>query len=414
MVFRKTPLLLLILLLAGLASCNKTGVVPDKGTDLVLTPVEQQKVAADNAFTLKLFKNLDSAKTAGTNLFISPLSVSIAFGMTSNGAAGQTLTAINKTMNFNGFTQAQVNNYYDQLITDLPKLESNTTINIANSIWYRQGFSVLPQFIQTNTDYYHANVQALDFGSPSAVGTINNWVSLQTKGKIPTIVNFIPDNAVMYLINAIYFKSSWNTKFDAAKTAPLPFYLADNSTVQSQFMDGKIDFKRFDNTEAHVFELPYSNKKYSMVIVMPGTGTSVRQLVTTLDSVKWKAWMAGLSEVNSELKLPKFTFSYNISLIDALKALGMGIAFSSGANFSGINATLPLAITEVKHKAYIAVDESGTTAAAVTSVGITTSAVQNPPPSVIDHPFIFAIREMSSGLILFAGTMNNPNAPSAP
>jgi serpin B len=414
MVSRKTPLLLLFLLLNGLASCNKAGVVPDKGMDLVLTSVERQKVAADNAFTLKLFKNIDSANTVGANLFISPLSVSFALGMTSNGAAGQTLTAIDKTMNFTGFSQGQINSYYDKLITDLPKLESNTTINIANSILYRQNFSVLPQFAQTNTNYYHAKVQALDFNSPAAVSTINNWVSEQTNGKIPTIINSVPADVVMYLINAIYFKSDWNTKFDAAKTAPLPFYLADNSSVQTQFMDGKIDYKRYDNTEAHVFELPYVNKKYSMVIVMPETGTTLRQLVTGLDSVKWKTWMAGLYGANTEIKLPKFTFSYNVGLNGALKALGMGVAFGGNADFSGINATVPLQITEVKHKAFIAVDESGTTAAAVTSVAIGLTATLNPPPTVIDHPFIFAIREMSSGLVLFVGTMNNPNSPSAP
>jgi serpin B len=408
MVLRKTPLFVLFLLCIGFASCNKAGVVPVKGMDLVLTPVEQQKVMADNAFTLKLFKNLDSANTGNANLFISPLSVSFALGMTSNGSGGQTLAAIRNTMDFNGFTQDQVNSYYNKLITDLPKLDPGSTINIANSIWYRQGFSVLPQFLQTNSDNYHAQIQALDFNNPSAPGTINNWVSQQTNGKVPTIVDQIPSNVVMYLINAMYFKSSWNEKFDPAKTGPLPFYLADNSQVQANFMDGKIDYKRFDNNEAHVFELPYVNKKYSMVIVMPNSGTSVQQLVAGLDSVKWQSWMTSLVPYNSELKLPKFKFSYGANLNNALTSLGMGIAFSDHADFSGINATLPLNITRVDHKAFIEVDESGTTAAAATVVVIGVSAVLNPPPTVIDHPFIFAIREMSSGLILFTGVVNNP------
>lgn len=404
---RKTPLLILILLFTGLASCKKSGVVLGKGKDLVLTPAELQKVASDNAFTLKLFKNLDSANTSSANLFISPLSVSFAFGMTSNGANGQTLTAIRNTMNFNGFTQDLVNTYYDNLITNLPQLDPLTTINIANSIWYRQGFSVLPAFLQTNSSYYHAKVQALDFSSSAAPGIINNWVNQQTGGKIPAIVDQTSANDVMYLINAIYFKTGWKEKFDPAKTAKRDFYLPDNSTVQASFMDGKINFNRFDNTEAHIFELPYSNSKYSMVIVMPATGQTVNQLAAGLDSAKWSNWMHSLYGTNNELKLPKFTFSYSIHLNNTLSALGMGVAFSDNADFSGISDTR-LKITDVVHKAFVAVDENGTTAAAATKVVFGITAVYNPPPTVIDHPFIFAIREMKSGLILFAGTVNNP------
>ena len=405
---RKTPLLVWILLFTVLASCKKSGVVPGKGKDLVLTPAELQKVAADNAFTLKLFKNLDSANTGTTNLFISPLSVSFAFGMTSNGANGQTLAAIRNAMDFNGFTQDLINNYYDNLITNLPQLDPNTTLNIANSIWYRQDFSVLPPFLQTNSSYYHAKVQALDFSSSSAPATINSWVNQQTGGKIPAIVEQIPSNAVMYLINAIYFKSGWKEKFDPARTAKRDFYLPDNSTVQANFMDGNIDYNRYDNTEAHVFELPYSNSKYSMVIVMPATGQTVNQVAAGLDSAKWSSWMTNLHGSNSDLKLPKFTFSYSTDLTTMLRAMGMDIAFTDAADFTRIRAAGELKITDVLHKAFVAVDESGTTAAAATKVVFGDTATANPPPTVIDHPFIFAIREMKSGLILFVGTVNNP------
>ena len=408
MLLRKTSLLLLSLLFIGFTSCHKGNVVPGKGINLVLSAVEQQQVTPTNAFTFKLFKNLDSANTGGANLFISPLSVGFAIGMTSNGAAGQTLTAIDNTMDFTGYSQAQVNTYYNDLITQLPKLDPNSTVNIANSIWYEQGFSVLPQFLQTNTTYYHANVQSLDFTSSSAATTINNWVNQETDGKIPAIVNQIPNGVIMYLINAMYFKSSWNEKFDVSKTAPLPFYLPDNSQVQANFMDGTIDYNRYGDNEAYVYELPYIDKKYSMVIVMPATGTSVNQLIASIDSAKWKTWMTGLEPANSELKVPKFTFSYTVDLSTPLKQLGMGIAFSGNADFSGINATFPLQITDVLHKAYIDVDESGTTAAAATSVSVGVSAVAQQPPTVIDHPFLLAIREMSSGLILFTGVVNNP------
>lgn len=405
---RKTPPLVLILLFTVLASCKKSGVVPGKGKDLVLTPAELQKVAADNALSLKLFKNLDSANIGNTNLFISPLSVSFAMGMTSNGANGQTLTAIRKTMDFNGFTQDAVNNYYENLITNLPQLDPNTTLNIANSIWYKQGFNVLPAFLHTNSNFYHAKVQALDFSSSSAPTTINSWVSQQTAGKIPTIVNQVPSDVVMYLINAIYFKSGWKEKFDPARTAKRDFYLPDNSTVQANFMDGHIDFKRYDNNEAHVFELPYSSSKYSMVIVMTAAGQTVNQLAAGLDSAKWSSWMNSLYGTNDELKFPKFTFSYSVDLNNPLRSLGMDIAFTDNADFSGIRAAGGLKITDVLHKAFVAVDENGTTAAAATKVEVGITAPAPQPPVVIDHPFIFAIREMKSGLILFVGVVNNP------
>jgi serpin B len=408
MAIHKTSMFLLSCLIIGVTACNKGGVGPGKGKNLVLTATDQQKVTAGNAFTLKLFKNLDSANTASANLFVSPLSVSMAMGMVNNGSSGQTLAAINNTMDFTGFTPAQVNTFYNSLINQLPQLDPGTTLNIANSIWYNQTLSVLPQFLQTNTTAYNAKVQALDFTSQASVNTINNWVSSQTNGKITDIIDKISPNDMLYLINAIYFKSSWNEKFDASKTTKLPFYTTDNGTVQTNFMDGTIDFKRFDNTEADVFELPYTNSKYSMVIVMPAGGAPVKQLITNLDSTKWKTWMAGLNSVKVELKMPKFTFGYSTILNNNLSALGMGLAFSDAADFSGINATTKLQITAVNQKATIEVDENGTTATVVTSVGVGTTATPVPPPTVIDHPFIFAIREMSSGLILFTGVVNNP------
>ncbi len=408
MMSHKKLCLLLLLPLTYLSACKKSSVVsPGKGMNLSLTPIEQQKVITDNGFALRLFKNLDSANTNGSNLFVSPLSVSFALGMTSNGANGKTLTAIQNTMGFNGFTQDQLNSYYNKLLTDLPKLDPNTTLNIANSIWYRQGFSVLPDFLKTNNTSYNAKIEALDFSNPSSVNTINNWVNTQTEGKIPAVVNAISPSDVMYLVNAIYFKSTWKEKFNVAGTHSQTFYLDDNSQVQTNFMNGTIDFNVYKSTDATVVELPYSNSKYSMVIVVPPANTSVHQLIAGIDSAKWQNWMAGLKPVNGQLSLPKFKFAFGTQLNSALIDLGMGIAFSKNADFSLISATSPLQITSVNHKAFIDVDETGTTAAAATTVvvGLTATPVFYVN---INHPFLFAIREMSSGLILFTGTVNNP------
>jgi len=403
----KTPLLLLCFIIV-IASCKKNSIKPVvTGKNLVLSALEQQNVTADNVFTLKLFKNLSSSNTANANLFVSPLSVSFALGMTSNGAGGTTLDAMKNTLNFKGLTQDQVNSYYNNLITNLPQLDPNTTLKIANSVWYRQEFNVLPDFLQTNTTSFHAKVQALDFADPASVKQINNWVSDQTAGKIPTIIDAIPGDAVMYLINAIYFKSSWKEKFDAKNTAKRSFSLAGGSTVQADFMNNTMSVNMVNYENATVAELPYSGGKYSMVIALPQNGT-VADMVAGIDSAKWQLWMNSLVTTKAQVLLPKFKFSYEATLNNALTQLGMGIAFTKLADFSKINATAPLLITGVKHKAFVDVNEDGTTAAAVTSVEVGITSAPLLPTITFDHPFFFAIREMKSGLIVFAGTVNNP------
>jgi serine protease inhibitor len=401
-------LTLLCIGILAITACKKGGVDPinDPGKDLVLSATELQQVGPGNAFTLKLFKADVATIADNQNLIISPLSVSFAMNMTSNGANGQTLTDIRKTMEVDGFTEDQINSYYHNLITNLPDLDPNTTLKITNSIWYANNFTVLPAFIKTNTDFYNAEVKALDFGDKTgSANTINSWVSAQTNNKILKIIDQIGDDARMYLINAIYFKSSWKTRFDAAKTYKAPFLLADNSTVQTDFMtnDG-VELKTAYDNGTNVVELPYSNSRYSMVMIMPYD--DVKTFALGLDSSKWKSLMGKLTATKSQITIPKFKFSYGIDLVDILKSLGMGIAFSGQADFSRITAGGGIAITEVKHKAYIDVNEDGTEAAAVTEVGVGLTAPA--PTNVFSKPFIFAIREMKTGLILFAGIVNDP------
>jgi len=402
-------LILLSIGILAMTACNQGGNGPinnGPGKDLVLSATEQQQVGPGNAFTLKLFKA--SLETVGSNqnLILSPLSVGFAVGMTSNGAAGQTLTDIRKTMDFDGFTEDQVNSYTHNLITNLPDLDPNTTLKIANSIWYANSFTPLPAFIKTNTDFYNAEVKALDFNNESAsLTTINGWVSQQTNSKIPKIIDKISDGARMYLINAIYFKSIWKTRFDAKATFKAPFSLLNGGTVQADFMtNSHAELKSAYYNGTNVVELPYSNSKYSMILMMPDV--DIKSFAQGLDSSKWNLLMGKLTAGKSDITMPRFKFSYDITLNDILKSLGMSIAFSDMADFSRINAGGGLSISEVKHKAYIDVNEDGTEAAAVTSVGIVTTAA--PPTHVFNKPFIFAIREMKTGLILFAGIVRNP------
>lgn len=403
-------ILVLLCISTIFASCKKSGQQPshNTGKNLVLTAVEQQKAITDNTFNFKLFNNLAAANTGGGNLMISPLSISFAMGMTVNGASGQTLTAIDSAMQFSGFTQDELNTYYNKLITDLPQLDPNTTLSIANSIWYKQGFDVLPAFISADSNYYKAEVHALDFASPTAPQLINNWVSSHTNGKIPTIVNSIPADQVMYLINALYFKSTWLESFDPNNTKQQPFYLTGAPSVSTDFMTATVDINSYYDQKVTVFEMPYSNKKYSMVIVLPQKGETLNDVIPTLNQSQWQTWMSSLKPDKEPVFIPKFKFSYSADLKDALTAMGMGVAFSDAADFSRLT-TARVKISEVKHKTFIAVDETGTEAAAVTSVGVVATAAPSVNPNfVVDHPFVFAIREMNSGLILFSGIVNNP------
>lgn len=202
---RKT-ITLLCLSLIIITACKKIDNTPDTGKELTLTAAEQLKVTADNAFTLKLFKATLNGNPDADNLFLSPLSVSMAVGMTSNGASGQTLQAIRNTMNFNNFTEDQVNGYYHKMITELPQLDPKTTLKFANSIWYTNSFTPIPTFLQANASNYNARIEAADFKNAAAKDVINSWVNNATDGKITSIIDNIQDNVIMYLINAIYFK----------------------------------------------------------------------------------------------------------------------------------------------------------------------------------------------------------------
>lgn len=387
-------------------SCKKDKREEDKGKDLILTEREQQKAESDNQFTFKLFKEALSGHEAGKNLMLSPLSVSMAIGMTSNGSKAETLEGIRTALEFKNFTEEEVNSYYGKLIGELPQLDPRATLKIANSIWYRSGFDVLPAFLQTNVNNYKATVEALDFASPTAKDKINGWVNTNTNGKIPTIINQVSGNAVMFLVNAVYFKSNWKHQFDKSKTAKRDFHLDGGTKVQADFMVSKSTMNTRVYQDAAVYELPYGNDKYSMVFVLPNQNTTVAQLAATLDQVKWKTWMSGLTQITSDVILPKFKFEYNIKLNDCLSNLGMDMAFTDAADFSRIRSAGELRIDEVKHKTFIEVNEEGTEAAAATSVGIIFTSA--PEPVLINRPFLFAIREMKTGLIVFTGIVNNP------
>ena len=402
---------LLFVLLSALliAGCSLSG--PDESTNTAppraLTAAEKQVVESDNKFGLKLFRTI-SDEAAGENVFISPTSVSMALGMTLNGAEGETRAAMEEALEHAGLSEAEINESYRGLIDLLTTLDPEVTLSIANSIWHDQRFAVEPDFIDTNETYFDAQVEALDFADPGAVDTINNWVSDKTRGKIETILQSISPQEVMFLINALYFKGTWTYEFDEAETQDEAFTQHDGTTTQVPMMHQETDLPYFETEQFQAVDLPYGDSLYSMTVLLPRDGHDVDALAADLDQEQWADWTSRFETRAIDLKLPRFTMDYKQNLNDALTALGMGIAFNCGqADFTGINANGGLCISRVKHKTFLEVNEEGTEAAAVTLVGVDVTSIGGGPTAVhVNRPFVLAIREQHSGTLLFIGKVN--------
>jgi serpin B len=376
-----------------------------------LTALEKQLVESDNKFGLKLFREVNKAE-AGKNLFISPLSVSMALGMTLNGANGETQSAMEQTLELAGLTTDDINQSYRGLIDLLTQLDPKVTFEIGNSIWYREEMTFEQPFIDANRQYFDAVVRAMNFDNPvEAASIINSWVNDRTHGKIEKIIEpeDIDWSTVMFLINAIYFKGTWTYEFKKDLTKDELFNLADGSTKVCKMMHLTGGLAYFDNQLFQAVDLPYGDSLYSMTVFLPQPGVDVETFIDEINQNGWSEWTRSFRAENVELALPKFKLEYKLNMNDVLIALGMGVAFSGHADFTRMHAPGGLFINEVRHKTFVDVNEEGTEAAAVTSVEIgRTSAPQNTVMRV-DRPFVFVIRERHSQTILFMGKVVDPS-----
>ena len=375
-----------------------------------LTQSEQSLIAASNRFGFNLLRDV-SARDTSSNVFLSPLSASMALGMTMNGAAGETFAGMRGTLGFGTMQAAEINASYRSLIDLLLGLDGNVDMRLANSIWVDQRFPLHPAFVESSLQHFDARVTALDFRDPATVNTINGWVDQGTNGKIKTILKEIDPAVVMYLINAVYFKGTWTQEFDPARTSPAPFRRADGGqhTVQMMFMrDAKV--RALMNQEVQMVDLAYGRGAFAMTLVMPHE-QPLRSWASTVTDEKWQTWVEQLRDAEMDVSLPRFRLEYDRVLDKTLEALGMGTAFDEvAADFSGMSPFgADLFITEVKQKTFIEVNEKGTEAAAATSVG--TGPTSAPPTFRADRPFLVAIRERHSGTILFVGLIGDPRSP---
>jgi len=370
--------------------------------------VSASVTSANNNFGINVFNQLIK-QSPQNNIFISPASIAMALSMVYNGADGSTQTAMQKVLNYQGLSLDTINNSSEALISSLKNPDPKVTLSIANSVWLKQGISVNKSFLNTTQNDYQAKATTLNFNNPSAPTTINNWVSGATDGKIPTIVNSIPSNEIMYLINAVYFKGAWHTVFDPSQTQDSPFTTGNGTQVQTPLMTQTGTYNYYSDNSVQAIQLPYGkNQRISMNVYLPTNMTTFLQnlnynQLATIDSKYTKQ--------QGTILLPKFTLTYSQNLNDTLEALGMGVAFNpdGAANFNGI--TKNVHISDVEHKAYIDVDEQGTVAAAATSVGVTDDAISAPTGFYmeVNKPFVLTIQDSSTKEVLFAGIIQDPS-----
>ena len=401
--------LILLLAVAAVllaAGCSGFGL---SGHAAPVEELDQRLVNANNKFGFDLFKLLSAE--GEENLFISPASIITALAMTYNGAEDETKAAMEEVLNLKGMSIEEANEAFRDLLTVLENPDPKVKLTVANSLWGREGYIFNEDFLKRNKDYYRAEVNYLDFSDAKAADTINSWVLKKTGGHIEEIVTPPIDPAtVLFLINAIYFKGEWAAPFDEENTRDHKFTAAGGSAsdVPTMFASDRFDYQENDLFQA--VKLPYGkNERVSMHLFLPNEDKSLAEFYDELNQANWDKWVASFASMEGELGLPKFKYEYEASLKDALQLLGMGVAFDAGrADFGGMHPEPPvLFISEVKHKAFVEVNEEGTEAAAVTSVEIKLTAALETFNMVIDRPFFFAIADDFTGTILFMGEVLN-------
>ncbi|MEO7716192.1 MAG: serpin family protein [Capsulimonas sp.] len=369
----------------------------------------QQVAAANTDFGLRLLKPLAKASPNG-NVFYSPLSVTEALSMTMNGAGGDTQTAMAKTLGLKDVKIGDVNAANALLMPSLISADPKVEIAIANAIWVKKGVTLNGDFQKICADAYGGQATALDFATPDAAKTINGWVSDKTKGKIEEIIpkaDVVDATAV--LTNAVYFHGQWTDAFDKQATHDDNFIITKDKVKPLPFMRRKASLAYAETDKLQAVSLPYGGGRLSLLIVLPRDATGLDPWVKSLDQKTWDQLVASLQPQDTVITMPRFQASYSIDLTDSLASLGMGPALKPKADFTpmGLHGDY---IEKVLHKAVLEVDEEGTVAAAATAVVMTKAAVRpDTSKSVyVNHPFVCAIRDNTTGMLLFAGVIRDP------
>ena len=417
--------LLMVPLILGLAACAQPAAAgeviqsdkpretsPDiDHTDLTML------VKGNSDFAFDLYQALNKEDD---NIFYSPYSMSLALAMTYAGARGETEQQMADTLHF-VLPQDHLHPAFNRLDIELShrgegaqgKDGEGFRLNIVNAIWGQKDYEFLTTFLDTLAENYGAGLRLLDFmsGPDESCLTINNWVSEQTEGRIENLIpqGLINELTRLVLTNAIYFNAAWQYPFSEDITGDGPFYLLDGAEVTVPMMRQTESFGYTEGDRYQAVELPYDGGELSMVILLPQSD-QFEAFEGSMDAQRVEDMVKALEPRQVTLTMPRFEFESSFSLKETLATMGMPVAFSGGADFSGMTGNRDLFIADVVHKAFVSVDEAGTEAAAATAAVMKLTAVPETPVEVtIDHPFIFLIRDMETGTVLFVGRVVNPS-----
>ena len=417
-------LLVLLLVLPLAVSCAQPAAAGEIKSDKqritspTVTPSnEELLVEGNSAFALDLYRAL---KEDDGNLFYSPFSISMALAMTYAGARGETAQEMADTLHFL-LSQENLHPAFNWLDAELAKRgegaqgkdEEGFRLNVVNAIWGQKDYKFLANFLDVLAENYGAGLRTLDFVKEPEKSrvTINDWVSEQTEGRIEDLIpqGVIDAMTRLVLTNAIYFNAAWEHPFSEDITVDGTFNLLDGKQVTVPMMNQSESFGYTEGNGYQAVELKYDGGELSMLILLPEAG-NFEAFENNLDAQRVTDIIKNLQTSSVELTMPKFEFDSEFSLKNTLIKMGMPIAFSNGADFSGMTGNADLYIDEVIHKAFVSVDEKGTEAAAATAVIMKLTAMPIQPAKVtIDRPFIFLIRDIETGSILFAGRVMDPS-----
>ena len=380
---------------------------PKERKDIVLSRSEELMTEESTEFAFRFFNQINQSEKKEPNWMVSPLSASFALGMIANGAAGNTLAEIQQTLGFGQASLDEMNAYYRRMTNELLGLDNTTTMGIANSIWIKNDFKVYDSFVDLNKKMYQAKVSSLDFSSPDAPAIINRWCSEQTNGCIEEVIKQIPDEARMYLLNALYFKGIWTEKFKKSATKLEDFCGEDGNKSKVQMMNQTENYAFKYNKTFCMAEFPYGNAAFSMVVILPNEGQKLDDVLGTFTYESWKKWNVQMYGQGLNVKFPRFELKYKKDLIGDMKAMGIKDAFNPFVSDFSTMSSSDLFLGILEQYTYIKVDEEGTEAAAVTVGGMLDNAVmpspKEPYPFHMNRPFAFFIKEKSTGTILFMG-----------
>lgn len=412
-------LIYLTLMAAAVMACGNDPVLKQhKVLPLSLSSQDKELVTKQNEFSTAFLKEVASGNDA--NIFISPMSAACVCAMTANGAAGQTREEILQTLGFADYSMSDVNAYYLKLMENLPYQDATTFVALANAAWLDENYGIKQEFVDVVRTHYLAEVDSLNLSDPASARIINNWASKHTKGMIPSICDesYFTENLHLVLANALCFKGDWEEQFKKINTHKETFH-APTGDVQTDMMHAKLEKCRvtgnfwyddqYQQVEQHarVLRMYYKGKGYCMDIVLPDEDYSLETFLADF-SLDWVDKMLEYGNSSSDVTFPKFKMSNSYRLNGYLSNMGMPTVFTDNADLSGITSPSTLSLSLLRQDTYIEVDEEGTKAAAATSGWFTDKAEAPSVPFVCDRPFLFFIREVKNGIVLFAGRINNP------